>query len=173
MPPNLTLKFNFTAFGDIRFGPRLTQLWNAYKIIINYKCSQASIYQDLTLLGLFTENESVFTENESVEIARTPEEEVDPIDSGKMVSGLQADQEKVLAVVKNNDIDEGANLKTDFDHLGCKFLFLTKKYQAYLPLCDYFNVQWQKSNFEKFWIGYLMKDTSFQLLMTIILKLYE
>ena len=81
------------------------------------------------------------SEDESMEIARTPEEEVDPVDSGKIVSGLQANQEKVLAVVKNNDIDEGANVTSDFDHLGCKFPFLTNNNQASIPLCDYFNVQ--------------------------------
>ena len=68
------------------------------------------------------------SEDESKVIDRTPEEEVDPVDSGKNVSGLQADQEKVLAIVKNNDIDEGADITSDFDHLGCKFPFLTKKY---------------------------------------------
>ena len=68
------------------------------------------------------------SEDESKVIDRTPEEEVDSADSGKIVSGLQADQKKVFAVVKNNDIDEGANITSDFDHLGCKFPFLTNKY---------------------------------------------
>merc|ERR1712131_254065 len=58
------------------------------------------------------------SEDESKVIDPTPEEEVDLVDSGKIVSGLQADQEKVLAVVKNNDIDEGADITSDFDHLG-------------------------------------------------------
>ena len=66
------------------------------------------------------------SEDESKVIDRTPEEEVDPVDSGKNVSGLQADQEKVLAIVKNNDIDEGANITSDFDHLGCKSPFSQK-----------------------------------------------
>ena len=91
------------------------------------------------------------SEDESKVIDPTPEEEVDLVDSGKIVSGLQADQEKVLAVVKNNDIDEGADITSDFDHLGCKFSFLTKNTnQAYLLLCDYPYIQCQKSNFEKF-----------------------
>ena len=68
------------------------------------------------------------SEDDSKVIDRIPEEEVDPVDSGKIVLGLQADQEKVLAVVKNKDIDEGADISSDFDHLGCKFPFLTKKY---------------------------------------------
>ena len=66
------------------------------------------------------------SEDESMVIDRTPEEEVDPVDSGKIVSGLQADQQKVLEVVKNNDIDEGADIKSDFDHLGCKSPFSQK-----------------------------------------------
>ena len=91
------------------------------------------------------------SEDDSKVIDRIPEEEVDPVDSGKNVSGLQADQEKVLAIVKNNDIDEGADITSDFDHLGCKFPFLTKNTnQAYLLLCDYPYIQCQKSNFEKF-----------------------
>ena len=78
------------------------------------------------------------SEDESMVIDRTPEDEVDSVDSGKIVSGLQADQQKVLEVVKNNDIDEGADIKSDFDHLGCKFPFLTRNTnQAYLLLCDY------------------------------------
>ena len=60
------------------------------------------------------------SEDESMEIARTPEEEFNPVYSRKIVSGLQADQEKVLAVVKNNDIDEGANITSDFYILGCQ-----------------------------------------------------
>ena len=91
------------------------------------------------------------SEDDSKVIDRIPEEEVDPVDSGKIVLGLQADQEKVLAVVKNKDIDEGADISSDFDHLGCKFPFLTKNTnQAYLLLCDYLYIQCQKSNFEKF-----------------------
>ena len=91
------------------------------------------------------------SEDDSKVIDRIPEEEVDPVDSGKNVSGLQADQEKVLAIVKNNDIDEGADITSDFDHLGCKFPFLRKNTnQAYLLLCDYPYIQCQKSNFEKF-----------------------
>lgn len=66
------------------------------------------------------------SEDESMVIDRTPEEEVDSVDSGKIVSGLQADQQKVLEVVKNNDIDEGADIKSDFDHLGCKSPFSQK-----------------------------------------------
>lgn len=34
------------------------------------------------------------------------------------IPGASADQQKVLAVVKNNDTEEGANLASDFDHLG-------------------------------------------------------
>ena len=66
------------------------------------------------------------SEDESLVIDRTREEEVDSVDSGKIVSGLQADQQKVLEVVKNNDIDEGADIKSDFDHLGCKSPFSQK-----------------------------------------------
>ena len=66
------------------------------------------------------------SEDESMVIDRTPEEEVDSVDSGKIVSGLQADQQKVLEVVKNNDIDEGADIKSYFDHLGCKSPFSQK-----------------------------------------------
>ena len=71
-----------------------------YEIIINYKCSRSS-NQDLTHLGLF---EWSWTS----------------IVGGQTLSGQ--------AVVKNNDIDEGADITSDFDHLGCKFPFLTKKY---------------------------------------------
>ena len=39
------------------------------------------------------------------------------------MEGLNADQQKVLAVVKNNDTEEGADLASDFAHLGSKFLF--------------------------------------------------
>ena len=34
------------------------------------------------------------------------------------IPGATADQQKVLAVVKNNDTEEGANISTDFAHLG-------------------------------------------------------
>ena len=39
------------------------------------------------------------------------------------IPGATADQQKVLAVVKNNDTEEGADIASDFAHLGSKFLF--------------------------------------------------
>jgi len=38
------------------------------------------------------------------------------------IPGASADQQKVLAVVKNNDTEEGADIASDFAHLGSKFL---------------------------------------------------
>ena len=89
------------------------------------------------------------------------------------IPGASADQQKVLEVVKNNDIDEGADIKSDFDHLGCKSPFSQKILIKPIYFYVIINVQWQKSNFEKFCIGYLMKDTSIQLSMMIILNLYK
>ena len=43
------------------------------------------------------------------------------IDNGVMT----ADQKMVLSVIKNNRTEEGANIATDFDHLGSKFIFTT------------------------------------------------
>ena len=41
--------------------------------------------------------------------------------SDASIPGATADQQKVLAVVKNNDTEEGADISTDFGHLGSKF----------------------------------------------------
>ena len=38
--------------------------------------------------------------------------------SDAAIPGATADQQKVLAVVKNNDTEEGADISTDFAHLG-------------------------------------------------------
>ena len=40
-------------------------------------------------------------------------------------SGLTTDQQKVLAVVKNNETEEGADIAFDFAHLKSKFLIST------------------------------------------------
>ena len=40
------------------------------------------------------------------------------------IPGATQDQNKVLAVVKNNDTEEGADIASDFDHLGSKFIIL-------------------------------------------------
>ena len=37
------------------------------------------------------------------------------------IPGATADQQKVLAVVKNNDTEEGADISTDFAHLGSEY----------------------------------------------------
>ena len=42
---------------------------------------------------------------------------------GKHIPGLTADQQKVLAVVENNDTEEGADIASDFAHLDSKFRF--------------------------------------------------
>ena len=53
------------------------------------------------------------------------EEEMDQ-DDGETVSGLNNEQQKVLAVVKNNDTEEGADIASDFGHLHSKFQFSLK-----------------------------------------------
>ena len=46
--------------------------------------------------------------------------EVDPSPE-IVIPGLTADQRTVLVVVINNDTEEGADISTDFAHLGCKY----------------------------------------------------
>ena len=43
--------------------------------------------------------------------------------SDAAIPGATADQQKVLAVVKNNDTEEGADISTDFAHLGSKYFY--------------------------------------------------
>ena len=42
---------------------------------------------------------------------------------GKYIPGLTSDQQKVFAVVENVDSEEGADIASDFAHLGSKFRF--------------------------------------------------
>ena len=44
--------------------------------------------------------------------------------SDAAIPGATADQQKVLAVVKNNDTEEGADISTDFAHLGSKCFYM-------------------------------------------------
>ena len=44
--------------------------------------------------------------------------------SDASIPGATADQQKVLAVVKNNDTEEGADISTDFAHLGSKYFYM-------------------------------------------------
>ena len=71
-------------------------------------------------LDEFTGWRSVESTDESMDSMEYEDEEMDAEDF--MVSGLTADQQKVLAVVKNNDTEEGADITSDFAHLGSKFL---------------------------------------------------
>ena len=71
------------------------------------------------------------------------------------IPGATADQQKVLAVVKNNDTEEGADIASDFAHLGSKFLFRIQNNSNALlfdnennGIYNYF--QWAKTNFKKF-----------------------
>ena len=71
------------------------------------------------------------------------------------MEGLNADQQKVLAVVKNNDTEEGADLASDFAHLGSKFLFRIQSISHALLFDNenngiYHYIQWAKTNFKKF-----------------------
>ena len=43
--------------------------------------------------------------------------------SDAAIPGATADQQKVLAVVKNNDTEEGADISTDFAHLGSEYFY--------------------------------------------------
>ena len=71
------------------------------------------------------------------------------------IPGATADQQKVLAVVKNNDTEEGADFASDFAHLGSKFLFRIQN-NSHALLFDnenngiYNYIQWEKTNFKKF-----------------------
>lgn len=51
--------------------------------------------------------------------------------SDASIPGATADQIKVLAVVKNNDTEEGANISSDFNHLGSEFSRLSNPYSRY------------------------------------------
>ena len=64
------------------------------------------------------------------------------------IPGLTADQQKVLAVVKNNVTEEGANISTDFEHLGSKFIFIFHSTNIQNN-CIYEYIQWAKTNFKK------------------------
>ena len=44
--------------------------------------------------------------------------------SDAAIPGATADQQKVLAVVKNNDTEEGADISTDFAHLGSECFYM-------------------------------------------------
>ena len=89
------------------------------------------------------------------EMETEEEEEVDEGDEEKVVLGLDADQQKVLAVVKNNDTEEGADMASDFAHLGSKFLFRIQSISHALLFDNenngfYNYIQWEKTNFKKF-----------------------
>ena len=60
--------------------------------------------------------------DEPMEIDEESEEEIDQGDDEKVVYGLDADQQNVLAVVKNNATEEGADIASDFAHLASTFL---------------------------------------------------
>ena len=83
------------------------------------------------------------------------EEEVDQVDEEKAFHGLDADKKKVLAVVKNNDTEEGADITSDFAHLGSKFLLRIQN-KSHALLFDnenngiYNYIQWAKTNLKKF-----------------------
>ena len=83
------------------------------------------------------------------------DDEVDQVDEEEVVVGLDADQQKVLAVVKNNDTEEGADFASDFVYLGSKFLFRIQSISHALLFDNennaiYNYIQWTKTNFEKF-----------------------
>ena len=61
------------------------------------------------------------------------------------IPGLTADQQKVLAVVKNNVTEEGANISTDFEHLGSKFINLTVLIYKIIAFMNIFSGQRQTS----------------------------
>ena len=63
--------------------------------------------------------------NEEMEIETTEEMAVDKMEE-ENISGLSADHKKVLAVVKNNDTEDGADIASDFSHLESKFRLLTE-----------------------------------------------
>ena len=71
------------------------------------------------------------------------------------IPGATADQQKVLAVVKNNETEEGADISSDFAHLGSKFLFRIQNNSHALLFdnennCIYNYIQWARTNFKKF-----------------------
>ena len=55
------------------------------------------------------------------------------------IPGATADQQKVLAVVKNNDTEEGANISSDFAHLGSEYRYL------YFPYSKDFNYVFKRT----------------------------
>ena len=64
---------------------------------------------------------TIESSDESLESMQYEDQEMNAEDC--MVSSLTADQQKVLAVVKNNDTEEGADIASDFAHLGSEFFF--------------------------------------------------
>ena len=64
------------------------------------------------------------------------------------IPGATADQQKVLAVVKNNDTEEGADISTDFAHLGSEYFYSILHVLLSSVFTKYF--QWARTNFKKF-----------------------
>ena len=65
------------------------------------------------------------------------------------------EQQSVFDVIQNNDNEEGADIASDFDHLGCKFLFRIQNNSHALLFdnennCIYNYIQWARTNFKKF-----------------------
>ena len=68
------------------------------------------------------------SDDDSMEIDDEIDEDSEETNQGhdeQVGDGFDPDKQKVLAVVKNNDSEEGAYIEFDFNHLGSKFLFLT------------------------------------------------
>ena len=65
------------------------------------------------------------------------------------------EQQSVFDVIQNSDTEEGADIASDFDHLGCKFLFRMQNNSHTLLFdnennCIYNYIQWARTNFKKF-----------------------